>query len=242
LDAPDEASEHRQTLICGNITDYDAVVKLMRAARKNERILGRVALNGGEPGSVGNFKELGSLLKMVPAREIVFCIGDGLQIADVMDFMQNEKQSTRYKFYYENSSSIVGSESSERKGEIISSTGSFLISLPQSKRLKKIGDIGCCAILFILFPVHLFFVKKPFGLFRNIFQVLSGKKTWVGYCIPHKNLPGLPEGVLGCNGLPAGSTQLNPESLSLLDYWYAKDYEWRSDSRALLKGYRFLGS
>jgi hypothetical protein len=241
INSPDETTEHRQTLICGNTADFDAVVKLMQFAGKNERILGRVALKTGEPGSAGDFKELHSLLKFIPAREIVFCISNDLRLADVMTFMQAEKQILRYKFYYENSASIVGSDSSETSGEIISATESFSINRPENRRIKKIGDIAFCAVLILLFPLHLFFVKKPAGLLRNIAQVLAGRKTWVGYCVPNSNLPVLPVAVLGSNGVPAGGNQMNSESLSIMDYWYAKDYEWRSDSRVLLKGYRYLG-
>jgi GT2 family glycosyltransferase len=242
LDTPDETTEHRQTLICGNIGDYDAVVKLMQFAGKNERILGRVALKAGEPGSAGSFSELHSLLKLVPAREIVFCISNGLRLADVMTYMQTAKQNTRYKFYYENSAGIVGSENSETSGEIISATEAFSIDRPENRRIKKIGDLAFCSALILFFPVHLFFVRNPAGLLRNIVQVIAGRKTWVGYCIPYNNLPYLPAAVLGCNGLPVENPQPNSESLSILDYWYAKDYEWRSDSRVLLKGYRYLGS
>ena len=52
----------------------------------------------------------------------------------------------------------------------------------------------------------------------------------------------LSKAVIGSNGVSLSVTQtLNKESLYLIDYWYAKDYEWLNDSRLLLRAYKNLG-
>ena len=67
-----EEREHRQTLICGDQDSYEQVVKLMQQAGRNERILGRVGIEEGEKNVIGIFSKLNSLVKAIPAREIVF--------------------------------------------------------------------------------------------------------------------------------------------------------------------------
>ena len=242
LVTPDEALELRQTLIAGNANAYKKVVTLMELAGRNERVLGRVGLLENELHTAGAFKQLGTLLNTVPAREIVFCIDGQLTMEMAMDFMQQESRKIRYKFFYDGSGSVVGSDSKETGGEALSSMESFSIDSAENRRMKKISDIAWCLFLLLLFPVHALFVSKPAGLLRNIFGVFSGKKTWIGYCSSPTGLPIIPIGVIGCNGIPRiGFQGTGIESLEIIDYWYAKDYEWLNDTRLMLKAYRKLG-
>jgi hypothetical protein len=73
--------------------------------------------------------------------------------------------------------------------------------------------------------------------------VLFAKKTWVGYATEEKNLPGLRKGIISCNAVPLSIKQPLPaESLRMVDYWYARDYEPLHDLRLIWKTYKQLGS
>jgi O-antigen biosynthesis protein len=72
-------------------------------------------------------------------------------------------------------------------------------------------------------------------------KVLIGKKTWVGYIQPASKLPGLRKNVLGANGVIDKASNLPPDSLELIDQWYARDYEPLQDIRIIFKNYRYLG-
>jgi hypothetical protein len=94
----------------------------------------------------------------------------------------------------------------------------------------------------LTFPVQFLIVKKPFQFFSNCFSVLLAKKTWIGYAAPGKNLPRLYEGVIACNGIPRSAQQQLPtESLQMMDYWYARDYEPSGDLKMIWRVYRRLG-
>jgi hypothetical protein len=72
--------------------------------------------------------------------------------------------------------------------------------------------------------------------------VLFAKKTWVGYAIEEKNLPPLRKAVMACNGIPITIKQELPvQSLQMVDYWYARDYEPSQDMKIVWRGYRRLG-
>ncbi len=239
---PDESVEKRQTLVAGSKFGYDKVLELMQQAGRNERVLGRVGKSDNEPNTTGAFHQLSKLLQVIPARELVFCIDECFTLADAIGFMESEKSIMRYKFYYAGSNSLVGSDSKETSGESLSSTETFLIDTPESRRMKKINDISWCILLLILYPVNLFVVKKPVSLLRNIFQVFTGKKTWIGYCLYTEKLPPISPGVICTNGIPLATAQtIHKDSLALIDYWYAKDYEWLGDTNRIWQAYRFLG-
>ena len=83
---------------------------------------------------------------------------------------------------------------------------------------------------------------SPISFFANCFVVIIAKKTWIGYAVPKKNLPILRQGILSCNGVPVSANQSLPaESLQMLDYWYARDYEPSTDIKLLWRIYRGLG-
>ena len=51
-----------------------------------------------------------------------------------------------------------------------------------------------------------------------------------------KNLPSLRKGVIACNGIPVSvKQQLPAESLQMMDYWYARDYEPADDLKLIME-------
>ena len=79
--------------------------------------------------------------------------------------------------------------------------------------------------------------------FVNCVAVILSKKTWIGYAITEKNLPALRKGIIACNAMPVSIRQQFPEeSLRMVDYWYARDYDPLNDLQLILKMYKQLGS
>lgn len=69
-----------------------------------------------------------------------------------------------------------------------------------------------------------------------------GKETWVGYSAGSPALPKLRESILAPNGnYRKAQPTLSVESLQMLDYWYARDYDPFQDLSIILKNYRYLG-
>ncbi|HKC35974.1 MAG TPA: hypothetical protein VKB95_07925, partial [Chitinophagaceae bacterium] len=59
--------------------------------------------------------------------------------------------------------------------------------------------------------------------------------------VPEKNLPVLRKGIVACNGsVIAAKYSLPAESLQMVDYWYARDYEPAMDLKLLWRMYRSL--
>jgi lipopolysaccharide/colanic/teichoic acid biosynthesis glycosyltransferase len=128
------------------------------------------------------------------------------------------------------------------RGEALSKENGFNLANPYNRRLKRLVDISFSVIGLLSFPLQLFLVRKPFSFFGHCFSVLLASKTWVGYAMEEKNIPSLRKGVIACNGIPLSSRQqLPPESIHLMDYWYARDYDPVNDLKLLWRVYRRLG-
>lgn len=241
LSSRNEKHEHANTLIIGSETEYKEVIQLMEEAGMKEKILGRVAVSEHDKGAIGYWSRADMLLQSVPFREAIFCEGT-LSFKNIIDCLQPIQKNIKIKIHASGSHSIVGSDSKDSAGESLSKENGFRLADPYNRRLKRLIDVGISLLAIITFPVHLIGIRKPFRFFGECFAVLFANKTWVGYATRGNNLPRLPKPVIANNGIPASVKQKLPaESLQIVDYWYARDYEPVSDLKVILKTYRKLG-
>lgn len=229
------------TVIVGSSSEYTNALKVMKEAGYAERVIGRVALSDNDTTGIASYKNLKQAHRNIGFREIIFCVGD-LSLSEILNIIPKVSSSVKIKFHIDKSQSIVGSDSKDRSGEAVSKENGFALSDPYYRRSKRLIDILVALLSLISFPVHLFFVKKPFHFFANCFSVLLSQKTWVGYAEGIKPFPSLRKGVLACNGIPPSEhNELPEESVKAINYWYAHDYQPVNDLRLIWRGYKLLG-
>jgi O-antigen biosynthesis protein len=242
LSSRKEKNQHAGTLVVGSKSEYEATVQLMEEAGLKDRVLGRISVNGEETDAVGRLDKLGMLSNAISFREIIFCEGK-LSFATIIDQIASLPVTTSIKFHAANSSSIVGSDSKDSSGESVSTENGFNLSNPYNRRLKRLIDVAVALLGILLFPLHLIGVKRPFHFLGNCFRVLFAQRTWVAYAVVEKNLPPLKKGIIAGNGIPLSiKQQLPAESLQMMDYWYARDYEPAKDLKLIWRQYKNLGS
>jgi GT2 family glycosyltransferase len=241
LTSSKQKEEHANTMIIGSEKEYDEAVQLMNEAGLQEKVLGRVAVNPDDTSAIGYWSKLDMLSQAVPFREAVFCEGT-LSFKDIITALQKAPVNIKIRIHAGGSHSIIGSDSKETSGEAVSKENGIKLADPYNRRIKRLQDVVVSLLALISFPVHLIAVKKPFHFFANCFAVLFAQKTWVGYSTQEKSLPQLRRPVIACNGIPNNVKQELPEqSLQMVDYWYARDYEPSNDMKILFKTYRRLG-
>jgi GT2 family glycosyltransferase len=242
LKTSDDKEEHPHTLIVGSEGQFQTCKELMEHAGLHEKILGRVTVTEDEPGGIGYWKRINMLQPAISFKEVIFCEG-ALSFKDIIDGVQILPKGVRAKFHASKSQSIVGSDSKHTSGEALSKEHGFKIADSYNRRIKRLIDVSSSAMFIAIFPLHFIFVKHPLAFFNNCFLVLTARRTWIGYITTGPDLPNLRKGVIGCNGTSINSEQQLPiESLRMVDYWYARDYEPVQDLKLLWKSYRGLGS
>jgi lipopolysaccharide/colanic/teichoic acid biosynthesis glycosyltransferase len=156
--------------------------------------------------------------------------------------VQHLKGCVRVRFHAAGSGSIIGSDFSSTSGETLSTDVSFKLGKPHYRRIKRLIDVAISGLFLLLFPLHFLFVKSPVRFLHHCLQVLFADKTWVGYITPREELPILRNGVLAPNGFFVNKAQSLPaETVHLLDYWYAKNYQPVHDLKIIYKNYVRLG-
>ena len=242
LQEPAEKKEKPYILIVGSTAEYDEVNRLLKNKELNTKLLGRISVDDNKENAIAHINNLHEVASGLNAREIVFCAGT-LSYSTIIQTMQITKKNLRFRFHAAGSRSIVGSDFSNTSGEVISSDLHFNLSQPNYRRIKRLVDFSMACILFISLPIYLLVAKQPGRFLHNCLLVIVGKKTWIGYINKNEVLPLLRCSVLSPNGTIKTLAQSLPaDSKTLIDHWYAKNYEPLQDIFLILKNYSKLGS
>ncbi len=241
LYAVDEAAERQQTVVVASESDFLLIRELMQKAGMQERVWGRVSNNNAiVPNTLSNIQQLPALVKTYPVKEIIFC-EDGLTFKEIIAAIEQLPQTTRNKFHASGSNSIVGSDSKDISGDYVAQQKKYIIGAPLNRRNKGLTDILVSLFFILSFPVHLVLQKKAGKFFKNVFNVLFRKRTWIGYSTTFSSLPKLKKGILTSTGLPLSLNALPEESLQIADEWYASSYSVTEDIKKITRGYKYLG-
>lgn len=230
------------TIIVGTKEEFENCRAILQEAGTEQKVIGRVAVESTDETAIGKWSSLDQLTSSIPLEEIIFCQGH-LSFKDIVDFLPRLKKKAKLMIHSAGSRSIVGSRSGKSSGESLSGEKGFMLADPYTRRLKRLLDVSIAVLGIITFPFQLFLVSKPFGFLGNCVKIIAGKRTWIGYSRPENSLPKLRKGVLASNGLSLSNKQTLPEeSLRMMDFWYARDYEISRDIGLIRSGYRELGN
>ena len=232
---------NKQSIVVGSPIEYIQVMQLLNKTNIKERIIGRVGIKENE-NAIGNILDLKNIIKQVGVNEIIFCEGvlSFENIIHEIELLKNKKIS--FKFHAKKSHSIVGSDSKTSSGETLSIEGYYALANPYQQRMKRMVDVWLAILMIATFPLQIIFIKKfNIGL-KNAWNVLLGKRTWVGYSTYQNTLPLIAVGILLPSGYPMSEAEkLNKTLLKKSDTIYAKEYDWMQDLKIIFENYKYLG-
>tara|TARA_Y100000385_G_scaffold291956_1_gene374635 strand:+ start:1484 stop:3436 length:1953 start_codon:yes stop_codon:yes gene_type:complete len=188
---------------------------------------------------VGTVDQLHEAVQIYSIDELIFCSKD-ISAQDIISHMSLiNKHKIDFKIAPEESMYVIGSNSINSLGELYAYELNS-INKPENIRLKRLFDIFISLIFILTSPVLIFLSKSMFGLFKNIFLVLFGLKSWVSYnnSNGNKGLPKIKPGVLSpASHLPGVYSNL---SLAKQNMLYAKEYRLKTDFEIILKNLKRL--
>ncbi len=238
----DEEKKFQQTVIIGSLDEFNQTMDLLQQADLQERVLGRIKINGDDDQAIGPITLIETLIKNYRIKEIIFCIGQ-LSYSEVLQQIQTLPKGVYFKFKGRISQSIISSDSKTTTGETLTAEGFYQIAQPYQKRMKRLLDVVFSLLIFISFPIHLLLLKKGYIVLSRAYCVLLGKQTWVGYIFSNQMLPTLKPSFLNHTYLPlAAREKMKSENLQKLDMIYARDYDWMQDFKTIVQQYKNLGS
>jgi len=240
------ASKNRRFVIVGDEQEARRVADLLQSTWVKPEFTGLVSSESkvsSGTGFLGTLAQIKEIILIYRIDEVIFC-SKNLSHQAIMDLMTSLQDSrVDYKIAPVDSLSIIGSNSINTSGDLYT-ININAINSPANRRNKRFLDLAASLVFLVTWPVLIFIMRRPAGFIRNIFLVLSGRRSWVGY-VPEEganpeHLPYIRKGIL--NPLDAFSGKnLSPEMQQRLNVVYARDYILRSDVNIMMKGARELG-
>jgi GT2 family glycosyltransferase len=241
-----DGSGSQRVAIAGSREECERVKNLLAQTGIKASFVGYVSVQeeGTSPAILGRFDQLAEIVNIYNIDEVIFCAKD-ISAQEIIDRMAvlSDAGRTAYKIAPPESLSIIGSNSIDTAGDLyVIDINS--VSKPVNRRNKRVFDFGLSVLLLLTFPVLMWTQKNPLKFVSNIFSVLFGARSWVGYAASSDNnihLPKLRKGVISpAEVLP--EEQRTEEIRKRLNLLYAKDYKVENDFNVMRKAFRKLGS
>lgn len=140
-----------------------------------------------EPSHKSTLAEMNERVISEKVDTVVFCAKD-ISDKQIINMLQRIKRfGLEFKIARPNCEFLIGSHS------IASQKDLFILDLnsvrvPKNKRNKRLLDIGLSLLLLASLPITIWPVKEKGQYIGNLFKVLFGKSSWVGY---QRNTPAI---------------------------------------------------
>jgi hypothetical protein len=245
-----DSADNRRMVIAGSEEECERVNVLLRQTSLKISFVGYVNTGNEAPlkkeNNLGTLAQLSDIIDIYKIDEVIFCAKDIPAQTIIDNMLLPGDRSVDYKIAPPESLSVIGSNSIDTSGDLYTIDINS-ISRPANKRNKRLVDVAASIGLLVSLPVTIFIVKNPVRFVKNIFSVIFGLRTWVGYEQPAGSgsaadgkLPAIRIGVLFPTDI-LKNREVTEETAERLNILYAKDYRAWNDLNIILKGLKHAG-
>ena len=233
----------KRIIVVGGKKEAERVGALLEKTGINHHLVGNVTVEeNNKKGFLGSVRQLQEIVSVHKVEEVIFCSKD-MRSSDIFNQMLGiRKSDVDYKIVPEESLFIIGSNSKDSPGDYYTIDVKLALKSPEHQFNKRLVDVVVSLVMLALLPITTLMVTNKKGFVSNIFRVLMGKMTWVGYSSNRGNqeLPNLRKGVLKpidrYNGL-----ELEVKAINRIDLAYARHYHFTKDLELIIRSFGRLG-
>ncbi len=243
IDGFSKQNSSKRIAIVGAPDELERVLHLVQSMNTQHEFVGLVTIDDAifdNKLSIGNVSNLDELVTIYHVGEVVFCGRDvtSEQIIDWMSRLQN--QQVDFKIAPADTLLLIGG-SSIFTPENLYSVPVNMLGSKSNLRKKRCFDIVSSIFLLLFLIIDIWFVKDKGGFVGNIYDVITGRKTWVG--ISKRLAIGsdwLQNGVLHPSDVYRNN-DFSDEIHNQVEDIYIRDYSVGGDMTIMAKSFRLLG-
>ncbi|MES2679194.1 MAG: glycosyltransferase [Bacteroidota bacterium] len=234
--------DNARIAIIGSEAEFNRVNELLKETNIHTEFIGFISNeNNGVKNEcyIGHFHQINDAIDVHQLNEIIFCARD-ISSREIIDKMMTlVTKGVEFKIAPPESLSIIGSNSIDTAGDL------YVIDVnnvgrPENRREKRLLDILVSLFLLVFFWIFIWLQKNKLNFLANIFKVLFGVYSWVGYGKGiRKDLPEIRPSVLTpAHSLAPGAPE---ERVNKVLLNYSKDYKIENDVKIILRQLHQLG-
>ncbi|MCF6366136.1 MAG: glycosyltransferase family 2 protein [Bacteroidales bacterium] len=229
----------KKILVVSDSDEYLRIKKLINSAENNDEKVGITPFKKYNEDNL--FHLLSIEIKERKINEIIFSLKN-ITVDDVINIMKKlQGSSVEIKIAHHKTQSVIGSNSIHSSGELYVSDVKTIVK-PVNVRIKRFSDIFFSIIFLISYPILFLLVENKVNFIKNIFKVLSGKYSWVGYAgnntsVP-KKLPEIKKGILS----PVNFPIFDEKEILRINMLYARKYNLTDDIYIIYKSFDKIGN
>lgn len=234
------SAKKKKFIIAGDLEEIERIENLLLQTAGVDNIIKLSVTSSSTERYDGNLNQLSAFIDINKVDEVIFCAKD-LSAQEIIEKMSSIKANREidYKIAQPNSLYLIGSNSIHTSGDL------YLLNInninkPNNARNKRIVDLFSSILLIISIPILIFIVKNTGKFINNLFFVLIGKKTWVGYekTSEKQQLPSIKKGIISISD---NITEKSEETVKKMNLIYAKDYSIITDLKTIFGNLKLLG-
>lgn len=228
--------------IVGNELEFQRVEQLLTETYPNIEVI--IPVSSGERFSIsiGDFSQIDEIIKIHRINELIFC-SKNLTAKEIITGMSKiEEHDIEFKIAQPDTTYLIGSNSIDTSGDLYILNSNNL-NRPENLRSKRLLDISFAFLFCLISPLLIWFFNNKHLFFANLYSILKGRKSFVGYNIKNqlsnKHLSKIKAGILPPYETPKKSSNDAYERLNLL---YSKNFSILFDIQVIIKKWKKLGS
>lgn len=235
----------KRIIIIGELKESKRVFSLIKQTQGIPDLIGFVNPDENDilTDYMGHIGQIEDIVRINQVDELIFCASNISSRKIITTMLQFTDSGIEFKIAPPEGLSVIGSNSDVATGDLYILHFNTLSRL-LNRRKKRLFDTIISLVFLFMSPIGLFFISSPAGIFRNIYKVLLGYLSWVGYYQAagelHPGLPKIKPGILTPYDLYKDAG-LDSKTVGQLNQAYAKDYRIIHDLNIIISGFRHLG-
>jgi O-antigen biosynthesis protein len=232
--------------IVGSSAETERVFNLLKDSNLEFNFVGFVSSttdNNFKPEMyIGHIDQLDEIIEIYHLNELIFCSKDVSSHHIINTMTRIRHRNLLYKIAPEETLFVIGSHNKNEPGDYYTINIKLSIDTTANRFSKRLLDIFLALFFMLSSPILILFQHNGAGFVRNLFSILTGKKTWVGYFSDEGNicLPQLRTCVVHCAQKNNGHDKDNFKP-GEINFIYARDYDPILDIWLVFKKIRHLG-
>lgn len=238
-------AKNKRFVIVGEADEADRVYQLLQ--QTNSRIASVEFVSAGDTKGdkfAGTINQLEQVVEIHKIDEVIFCARDISSSGIITSMLNLEGLHVDFKIAQPETSFLIGSNSIDSKGDLYVMDLNR-INKPSNRRNKRLLDVVVSLKMILLSPLLVWIYKDKKKFYRNMFGVLAGRLSLVGYAsVQHVStlkLPKIKRGILTA-AMQFDAPVTDEESISRLNLIYAKNHSLLMDIKIVMKNWKGLDS